>query len=324
MPNAANQKLRLLRLLEIFIKKTDVGDGLTTNQLLDELANYDIVTERKSLYRDFKAMQEFGLEVSQNARHEWYLANRPFTSEELGMLVDAVQSTPFLTDTISKRLISRLKAFASESQERKLNVRIKIPDYVKMQNEGVFENLDAIQDALLLKRKLEFNYFQFNAKKERVLQKDGCLYMVNPLQLVYAEERYYLLTLNERYNNMTPYRVDRMLNVKVSSEKRSSSAASWKLDDNAVLSFGIFETTVTPVTLEIDEGRVSALIDKFGYNIDLRPVKNGKIKAYVRAPLSPQFYGWLLQLGNYIRIVSPKKARNEYRDYLTSALTLYE
>ena len=324
MPNAANQKIRLLRLLDIFIKKTDVGEGLTTNQLLDELVNYDIVTERKSLYRDFKAMQEFGLEVSQNARHEWYLANRPFTSEELVMLVDAVQSTPFLTDAISKRLISRLKVFASESQERKLNVRIKIPDYVKMQNEGVFENLEAIQDALRLKRKLEFNYFKFNGRKDRVLQKDGWVYIVDPLQLVYADERYYLLTLNERYGNMTPYRVDRMLNVKVSDEKRSKNAATWKLDDNAVLSFGIFGTTVTPVTLEIDEGRVSSLVDMFGTDIDIRPMKGRKVKAYVRAPLSPQFYGWLLQFGNHIRVVSPKKVVNEYKNYLNSALRLYE
>lgn len=324
MPNNPNQKIRLLRLLEIFIKKTDEDEGLTTNQLLDELANFDIITERKSLYRDFKAMREFGLEIAQNAKHEWYLESRPFTEEELVMLVDAVQSTPFLTDAMSKRLISRLKAFASDSQERKLNRRIKIPDYVKMQNEGVFENLDAIQDALRLKRKLEFRYFKFNARKERVLRKDGSLYKVDPLQLVYADERYYLLTLNERYGNMTPYRVDRMIDVSVSAKKRSKEAATWKLDDDVVLSFGVFGTTVTPVTLEIDEGRISSLIDMFGYNIDLKPVKGGKVKAYVRAPLSPQFYGWLLQFGNYIRVVSPNKVINEYKDYLTSTLELYE
>lgn len=325
MPNNANQKLRLLRLLEILIKETDEKNGLTTNQLLDSLADHDIFAERKSLYRDFKAMREFGLGISQNKEHQWYLEDRPFTSEELTMLADAVQSTPFLTDKMSRRLIRKLRAFASKSEEKKLDRRIRIPAYVKMQNEGVYDHLDAIQEALRLKRKLEFQYFRFDAKKGRNLQKDGRAYTVNPLELIYAGERYYLLTFNERYEGMTPYRVDRMQEVRVSAEPiaKNEKIATWKLDDDVILSFGVFSTKVVPVTLEIDEDRVNILIDKFGHDIDIRSTEDGWARAHVHAPLSPQFFGWLLQSGTHIRIVSPSKAIEEYKQYLRDALSVY-
>lgn len=326
MPNNANQKLRLLRLLEIFIRKTDATEGLTTNQLLDALAEHGIFAERKALYRDFKAMRSFGLEIAQNKAHQWYLANRPFSFEELVLLVDCVQSTPFLTDKMSRGLISKLKGFSSESQETSLNRRIKIPNYVKMQNEGVFKNLDAIQRAIQLRKKVEFKYFLYDLKKEKVFRKKGQSYIVIPLELVFANESYYLLTLNEEHGGMAPFRVDRMANVTMLEEQmpKRKQVASWKLEDDVVLSFGVFSASVVPVVLEVEEDRINVLIDKFGYEIDMGAAEKGWARAYVRVPLSPQFFGWLLQLGSHIRIVSPSKAIDEYRCYLSEALSMYE
>lgn len=325
MANAANQKLRLLYLLEFFIKKTTPDVGLTTNQLLDELANVGIDTERKSLYRDFKSMREYGLEIEQNKSHEWYLANRPFSLDELMMLVDAVQSTPFLTSKMSSSLIKKLKSFASEMDEKRLNARIEISEYVKMTNEDVFWNIDAIQKAIASRRKVAFKYFRYVGDDGKLVKEIHHDHLVVPLKLIYADEKYYLLAFDESFDDMTPYRVDRMLDVVCSNEPipRKKEIATWKLEDDAVLSFGIFGSRVKPVTLEIPKDELNVIVDKFGTSIELHKRGADKVRVHVKAPLSPQFYGWLFQLVGKVKLVAPKKAVEEYKGYCEKLLEMY-
>ena len=98
MANKPNQKLRMLYVLKLFFEETDMENGLTTQQIIDELANLGLEAERKTIHRDIRALKDFGLTIEQRGGREWYLANRPFRIQELIMLVDAVQSTPFLTE----------------------------------------------------------------------------------------------------------------------------------------------------------------------------------------------------------------------------------
>lgn len=326
MPNTANQKLRLLYLLKLLIQKTDLCSGLTTSQLLDELANVGIDTQRKSLYRDFKSMRQFGLLIEQNKSHEWFLSNRPFDSDELIMLVDAVQSTPFLTTNMSTRLIGKLKAFASERDAKHLDGRIELSEYVKMANEDVFWNIKAIQMAISLKKKVEFKYFRYVVDGGKLVRDIHHEHTAIPLKLVYADEKYYMLTFDERFNNMTPFRVDRMIDVVCSDEPipRKRSVATWRLEDAAVLSFGIFGSEVEPVSFDIRSEWMNVVIDKFGTDLNLYDIDDGVVRVHVKAPLSPQFFGWLFQLGDNIKLVSPNIAIEEYKKYCIDILKHYE
>lgn len=331
MANAANQKLRLLHLLRLLVQRSDEGAGLTTNQLLDELANVGIDTERKSLYRDFKAMGEFGLKVEQNPAHEWYLANRPFSQDELTMLVDAVQSTPFLTAAMSERLIGKLGAFASEEGRARLEARIELAKYVKMANEDVFWNIDAILEAIASRRLVAFKYFRYECEGGKLVRKVQRERLAIPLRLIYADEKYYLLTYNEYYDNMVPFRVDRMLDVTCSEVPvpRKSVIATWRLEDDVVLSFGVYGSDamgakVEPITLDMKREWLGVVVDKFGTDLALYELEDGLLRVYAKAPLTPQFYGWLFQLGDAVRLTSPAHAIEEYKGYCTEILGMYE
>lgn len=326
MPNSPTQKTRLLLLLRILVKQTCEDRGLSTNQILDELENLGVGAERKALYRDFKAMRSAGFDIAQNGKREWYLANRPFSTVELQLLADAVQSASFLTDDLTKSLIDKLRAFALQSDEKSIGGYIELSARVKMMNEGVFEIISIIQDAIRKRKKLEFKYFDYGMFGERILRKEGKAYVVDPLLLVYAEDKYYLLTFNEKHEEMTPYRIDRMVDVRPTNDAttKNRKAAMWRLEDDAILSFGIFGAPVKPVTLAIETDRINALVDKFGPNVRMSPFSQGWAKAHVKAPFSPQFFGWLLQLGTHIKIVGPKKAADMYKEYLANAMEMYE
>lgn len=325
MPNNANQKPRLINLLKILHRNTDHEHGLTTNQLLDELENVGITTERKSLYRDIKAIKECGLSISQDGSHRWHLESRSLSKDQLIILIDSVQSTPFLTQRITENLIDSVLDLASVYQEKVLKERLDPSSYVKMENDDVLWNIDAIQRSLHAKRKLRFKYFRYNEKKEKVLQKNGNNYLENPLKLVFAEGTYYLMTYNEKYQGVTPYRVDRMIDAVVSDEPicTNEEVSTWKLENNAILSFGVFGREVKSITLECPEDYVYTIIDKFGTDIDLHHASDNLVRAYVRAPLSPQFFGWLFQLGDHIKIIHPSSVIEEYKSYLNDILNMY-
>lgn len=330
MANQPNQKLKILYVLKTLLDKTDDANGITTQELIEELAFQEIDAERKSINRDIQTLRDFGFDIRQRSHRYWYLAKRPLGIQEITMLVDAVQSAPFITDKITDELIENIKQFASVEQRKALQRRIEVPGRVKMQNEGVLKNLDIIQRALREKRKIEFQYFAYDIKKQRVPRKHGCLYITTPVRLLYADEFYYLITFNDFWAKQnkdvfTPYRVDRMLEVKVSKEPatKDNRISNYKTEDHISPSFGVYAAPKVPVVLEFDQSVMNPIVDKFGIEAPVFMTIGDRAQASVKAPLSPQFFGWLLQLGPKVKIVHPSYAAEEFSKLLERTQKMY-
>ena len=116
MPRKEGQKRKLLVLLEILARETDEKHPLSVPQLVEELQEHGVVAERKSVYDDILCLQQFGMDiVTVKGRHGGYfLASRTFELPELKLLVDAVQSSKFLSERKSMQLIAKLETLASQ------------------------------------------------------------------------------------------------------------------------------------------------------------------------------------------------------------------
>ena len=331
MANQPYQKLKTLRILQMLFEQTDSTHGLTTQEIVDNLAAQGIPAERKAIYRDIEILKQFGLAI-EHPNDRWRLTERPLQLEELIMLVDAVQSAPFLTEEITDDLIGRIQQLASRDQRALLERRIDVPSRIKMQNQNVLENLDIIQQAMREKRKVAFKYFSYNIKKEKELRRDGQEYVLTPIRLIYADEFYYMIVFSDHYADMeghyafNPYRVDRMVEVRVSDEPATKDPriANYITEDHLSPSFGIYAAKKVPIELEFDQEAMNPIIDKFGVNAVVFKKKRGRARAYVKAPLSPQFYGWLLQLGPLVKLISPTEAVNEFNALLNQTLNRYK
>ena len=112
------QKLKLLYLMRMLEEETDSEQGLTMAQILEKLEEQGISAERKSIYRDIEALREFGVDVRtyQRAPVEYAVEHRDFAFPELLLLVDAVQSSRFLTQRKSDALVEGVKRLASKRQ----------------------------------------------------------------------------------------------------------------------------------------------------------------------------------------------------------------
>ena len=115
-----SQKLKILYLMKILLTRTDEDHLLSAKDLCDALAEYGIRAERKSIYADVEALQDYGLDIIQQRGKNpgYYIGERDFELAELKLLVDAVQSSKFITQKKSGELIKKLEAFTSKHKAK--------------------------------------------------------------------------------------------------------------------------------------------------------------------------------------------------------------
>lgn len=327
MANKPNSKLITLMVFRILFENTDANHGITMAQILEKLYEVGLESERKKIGSDIKTLREFGFDIEfSRSSSEYRLVDRPFEIEELTLLLDTIQSSLFLTESMTNKLIKKIQSMGSRYQKDLLHKRIEVPGRIKMQNKKVFKNLDLIQQAMREKKQVTFKYGNYNTEKELVPRRKAN-YTHTPVKLVYADECYYLIVYNAYYDNIHPYRVDRMIDVEVSDIPaiRNSTIANYRLSEQESPSFGIFASKVAIVELEFsDETIMNPIIDKFGEDVVLRERENGTFSARGRVNLSPLFYGWLLEMSTSIKLVSPVSAVEEYKSYLRDTLSMYD
>lgn len=322
-----HRKLKLLYLVKMLIEETDDEHGLTMSQITSGLARQGIPAERKAVYRDLDALREFGLDIETYRRHprEYALANRPFEFPELLLLVDAVQSSRFLTESKSDDLVDRIKSFASHHQERLLSKRVHVEGRIKMQNESVFYNVDHIQEAIMDRKKIEFQYLEYDVNKRTTLRHQGDFYVETPVYLVYSDGYYYLVVFNDAHDDFARYRVDRMVNIRVSRERatRNERITQFDVRKFETRSFGMFAGEQTPVVLAVRQEAMGAVIDRFGKDVFAVAQDDDTALVHVVVLKSPVFYGWLAQFGDLVRVVKPQSLIDDYHDHLRRIVDSY-
>ena len=112
MPKGTNQKFKLYRLAQIMQEQTDEDHYITMPEIKEELAKYDVTADRKSIYTDLRDLSVLGVEVEGEAvgnRYHYHVVNRAFELPELKLLVDAIQSSKFITEKKTNALIKKLE-----------------------------------------------------------------------------------------------------------------------------------------------------------------------------------------------------------------------
>ena len=113
MAKGNNQKLKLLYMAKIFTEKTDENHGISVQELIAQLNQYEVNADRKTIYLDFEELRHFGMDIVsyQEGRNVFYkLVHRDFELAELKLLVDSVQSSKFITERKSRELIKKLES----------------------------------------------------------------------------------------------------------------------------------------------------------------------------------------------------------------------
>ena len=318
MAKGPNQKLKLLYLMKIFMEETDDQHPLTMPEIISKLNACGINADRKTLYMDFEELRAFGLDIiSEKEGRKWYyyIGARDFELPELKLLVDSVQSAKFMTDRKSNELIRKIESLASRHDAKKLQRQVFITGRVKTMNESIYYNVDRLHDAIATDSQIRFKYFQWNIDKEMELRRDGEWYQTSPWGLMWDDENYYLVAYNSVDGMIRHYRVDKMLNISTVDERREGKEEFRKFDlpHYTRSLFGMFGGEEKRVTIEAANDLVGVMIDRFGKDIIIAPVDDDHFQITVNVVVSGPFIGWIISLGERVRIAGPPEVVEEMR-----------
>lgn len=324
MAKSAGQKAKLLILYQLLLQKSDEDHPISTPALIEALDREGISAERKSIYTDMEALQEFGLDVQcrKGKRGGWFVGERDFQLAELKLLVDAVQSSRFISRKKSAALIRKLEGLASESQAKQLRRQVYVDGRVKTENEGVYYAIDKLHTAISGNKAVTFQYFDYNVRKERVFRREGKKYLVSPYGLIWSDENYYLVGWEHGGESLRHYRVDKMASLMVTGLAREGdeSCRTFDLADYGQKHFHMFSGTEAKVRLRCENRFVNIMLDRFGQEVMLIPDGADHFVLTVDAVVSPQFYGWLFGLGRGVELTAPDWAVADYRRMLGEAM----
>lgn len=319
MPKGTNQKFKLYRLAQIMQEKTDDEHYITMPEIKAALAEYDITADRKSIYNDLRDLEVLGIEVEGEQvgnRYHYRVVNRPFELPELKLLVDAIQSSKFITEKKTNALIRKLETLVSKFDAQKLQRQVYVSGRIKTMNESIYYTVDAIHNAISENKKIKFQYYQWNVKKEMELRHDGAYYHISPWGLSWDDENYYLVGYDSSVGKIKHYRVDKMLKIQMSEEDREGREHFKKLDmaDYARKSFGMFGGKEQEVKLFVDNFLAGVIIDRFGKDVMLIPEDKDHFTVKVAVHVSNQFLGWIMSLGDGVKIIGPDEVVEQVQE----------
>ena len=317
MPKGANQKLKLYYLSKIMTEKTDDTHSLTMPEIQAHLAEYGVTADRKSLYDDMETLRLFGFDVigqKEGKSYAYHVGKKQFDIAELKLLVDAVQSSKFITEKKSRELIKKLTSFASEYEAMQLKRQVVVQGRVKTMNESIYYIVDSIHKAIIDNRQISFQYMQWNTQKELVPRRDRP-YVVSPWVLTWDDENYYLIAYDAEEGIIKHFRVDKMMRIRETSDKRlgKNEFSSFDIAKYSKMYFSMFHGEETKVKIAFDNELVGVFIDRFGKDIPIHPAKReGWSETTVDVAVSNQFFGWIFALGTKVKVLEPSDVCDKY------------
>lgn len=324
MAKSANQKTKLLRLYQILLHQTDEDHPITVAQIIEELAKYDIKAERKSIYDDLESLRQCGLDVqSRKGRSPgWFVGERSFELPELKLLMDAVQSSRFITQRKSDVLIRKLEDLASLHQSRQLKRQVYVSGRIKTMNESIYYNVDKLHTAVASQKAITFKYFDYDIARKKVFRKDGQRYMASPYGLIWNNENYYLVAFDHNSRELRHYRVDKMTDIVVTNLDREGKDQypDFQLAAYGEKHFGMYRGRELTVTLRGKRSMAGVVWDRFGQDVILVPDGEEHFTVTLPVVMSPQFFGWLFGLEGGLVLTAPQEAVEAYRQKVREAL----
>lgn len=327
MARSANQKLKCLYLRQFLLENTDEAHPVTVSQMIDYLARHDIAAERKSIYDDIDGLRSYGLDIEYRKAQDggYFIANREFQLPELKLLVDAVQSSKFLSLRKSNELIAKLEKLASRHEAQALRRQVYVTHRIKNMNESIYYNVDALHSAIAAGSRITFRYFDWDMNGKKKYRHEGKRYRISPWALLWDDENYYLVGYDAEHAERRHYRVDKMESITQTGEERLGKELFAGFDPAAYSRkvFGMYGGEPQKVTLRFESSMSNIVFDRFGRELILTPDREGGFTVTVEVIPSPQFFAWLTGLGAPVKILSPQPIVQQFCDYLQSVLDAY-
>lgn len=330
----AENKEKLIRVLQI-MEKTDKNSPLNAAQISSKLADeFDLPNvNRSSLYRDFTLLETCGYPIKQceNTRDGWYFEKHAFSDWQVKLMMDIVNQAKCISVEDAEQIHENLLGLVSEKSRSNFSHLISVSSANADDDDTYGEYIRILLDAMFQKKKILFQYSDLDKNLKKKLRKDGKEYELSLYTLYWANNTYYLIGSHDSHEGLTKYRLDRVVNPKISDKPMLNAAE--KLGPNPetlireYINHSVNGYSGNDIRIEIEmepsDTARGILIDFIGKkNIKIFN-KNGKEHASFKKMYTPTLKGFFMQYASMFTVVSPADLRNEIIEELNKALGCY-
>ena len=332
MSGKRSQRLRILALLEILMQKTDEDHPLNASEIIAILKQRDISCDRKTVYDDIEALNlsVYVIISVKGAKSGYFLSGREFELPEVALLTDAVLAADFITHKKTGVLVKKLKGLLNEYQAEKFAGRTFIDNRNKGDNEEIYYSIDATQRGIDEKKKITVKYIRHTLINGRTPTLNVKTMKVSPYALIWADDHYYLVCNNEKYNNLMHLRLDRMKSVTVTEEdyRHFSEVSEYKDEFNTAdyseKVFNMFSGNEEEIVLDCSTDILEQVIDRFSDKIFIRQSSENRFKFSHKACISEGLVAWIMQFSDKMLVESPESLKQQIKKRADAIRKLYK
>ena len=344
------KKLTIMNILDILRRYTDENHRLSQKEIQDILAReYEMKIDRKAVKRNLMNLIEFGYDInySESVRvfkdkdgeeqenvilSDFYLV-REFTDSELRLLIDSVLFSNHIPYKQDMELVKKLSSLSNIYFKSRVKHIARMPED-KTDNKQLFYNIELLDEAIDKGRRVRFHYLEYRSDKKlhKRRDKNGKVreYEINPYQLVAKEGKYYLICNNHKYDSVSNYRVDRMIDMEILPFQRRAFHTLVGSDGNQLdlktymeKHIYMFAGENIRAVFRSEKFMISDIIDVFGKDVRFSEETNTHITvtADVNEMAMEQF---AKAYTPYIEIIKPVALRDRMISNLTEGIKAYQ
>lgn len=316
-------KHRPFLLHQILNKRTDEEHSLSTTEIIGILQDeFGLRSHRQTIYDDIRVLQELGVDIicERHKENHYRIVNRQFETSELKILIDAVESSKFITQKKSQTIVGKIVGLASGYEADLLKRNLLVDGRIKQDKESVLYTVDAINQAINEKKKISFTMDDYDLQCRRVPHRDGEVYVFSPYTLVWDGDFYYVVGWSEKYEKIVSHRVDRISHDPQILEETAHQIPK-DFDANRYINsmFRMYDAPRRRVSLICENSVINSIVDKFGKKALLTPVDEDHFRLEQEITVGSVFYGWIFGFGGKVQIERPRDVREAYREMVEKA-----
>lgn len=313
---------KILLILKYLWKNTDEENTVSIVDIIRHLSEHGFSSDRKTVAKYIDTLTDFGIDIVKirKTQNRYFIGTRHFEAPEVKLLIDAVQSSRFITKQKSKELIKKFSAFVAPNQASVLKRHLYFDSRVKTNNEAIYITSDSIQTAIAEKKKISFQYFDYDVNGKQKLRHHGEQYLVSPFDLIWSNDTYYLVGFHDKKEIVAKFRVDRIKNLIVTGIRAVSKPKDYSVSEFFLQEFSMLHGDKRIVTLLCQNDLINSIIDRFGVDIKTTVVDDNHFTVTVPVNLSNTFYGWVFSSAGKMKIIEPQQAIDGFQKIIEQYL----
>lgn len=311
---------RALLVLKILEENTDSSHILSMTEILAELADYGVTSDRRTVYSVIDLLKKYGYNIQYTrSNKQGYYLEPPFSTAEVLVMNDAISNNQSLSQKESEELQTKIVhtlcnkvSFLPESK--------MIQE--KTDNDDVLSNIKITLEAIKNANHIYFYYYDLTIRKRRKYRHKKKIYCVVPYAIVNQNGRYYCIGYSEDNDRFSIYRIDKIEELK--KDEEIVRKENFDLDNFLQSSFHMYKGEPQTITCKFSQEMSSAVLDQFGTNYILKEVDEDSFTISVRTAITPTLIAWIMQYGDKVQVLGPDELIEKLIETAKGVIKLYE